>query len=274
MQSKNIVYSVLVLVCLSFTVAEAAPSHPFTSVADEGGIEAFCKEKLRSDVNLTYFRPMPLVDTFGPSLGWEFVSYISNHYPKLMDSLDLFRKGDSFGNSPVHDFDALGSFSPNALRYIKIAGDLDLLFGNLDDKTIVEIGGGYGGQCHVLSCLFSFKEYILIDLPEVIEFQKRYLEILGVKNVRFIAHNQLPSELPCDLLISNYAFSECSYKMQMEYIEKVLKHARTGYMISNNMGALDEKSFNAVFRKYAPNLRFVTEDPQTFCSNYIIMWNK
>ena len=40
-------------------------------------------------------------------------------------------------------------------------------------SKIVEVGGGYGGLCRVLSKVCEFDEYILIDLPEVSAFTEK-----------------------------------------------------------------------------------------------------
>ena len=43
-------------------------------------------------------------------------------------------------------------------------------------SRIVEVGGGYGGLCKVLSTVCEFDEYILIDLPEVSALQRKYID--------------------------------------------------------------------------------------------------
>ena len=50
--------------------------------------------------------------------------------------------------------------------------DLRALLGSLDDLDIIEIGGGYGGQCFVTSVVHSPKSYTLVDLEPCLALQK------------------------------------------------------------------------------------------------------
>jgi len=49
------------------------------------------------------------------------------------------------------------------------------LFGLLDDAKIVEIGGGYGGQCKIIYDCFEPISYLMIDLGELLKLQEKYL---------------------------------------------------------------------------------------------------
>ena len=61
-----------------------------------------------------------------------------------------FRENDRLGSPLTCDYDACGRFSPTTLRYAKVYSDLMRLFRDLDGQRIIEIGGGYGGQCFVI----------------------------------------------------------------------------------------------------------------------------
>jgi len=263
------------LLCSLFLFAGRvqAVSEP-TSVTHAESIDLACKEAVASEEAFRHFRRswfcLRMIDTCQKSQGWQFLYFISHHYPHLLNHLDQFRENDLIGNPLIESFDQFGFFCPSTLRYMKIAGDLEALFGDLNGKTVVEIGGGYGGQCRILSTLFSFKEYILVDLPEVLELAKKCLEKWGVKNVRYVTPDQIPLAKTYDLLISNYAFSECSYKTQVEYTEKLLKHSKSGYMICNDFGYFRKQTFKEYFP--AMNFQFTPEIPQTGSSNYVISW--
>lgn len=271
--------SVMMLLCICFLLLEkvsAASSTDPTSVAHKLQFDIACKEILASETAFSNFRCSPfclaIIDTCSASQGMQFVEIISNYYPHLMYNLEQFRENDRIGNPIIKRFHTLGPFCPATLRYIKIAGDLEALFGSLNEKTIVEIGGGYGGQCRILSTLFSFKEYIIIDLPEVLNLARKYLDQLGVKNVRYLTPDQVLPNMSCDLVISNYAFSECFYKAQVEYMEKIIKHAGCGYMICNELGDLKGDAFKELFRASGIDFQVSPEIPQTGDLNYLITW--
>src|SRR5438876_1073823 len=80
-----------------------------------------------------------------------------------------FRRNDNCGSPRTHDFGGdIGPMAPTTLRYIKILSDLETWFGSLGGKRVVEIGGGYGGQCAVIKTRFRVSSYTLIDLQPVL----------------------------------------------------------------------------------------------------------
>jgi putative sugar O-methyltransferase len=50
------------------------------------------------------------------------------------------------------------------------------LIGDAPISRVVEVGGGYGGLCKTLSVVCDFDEYILVDLPEAVAVQEKYLK--------------------------------------------------------------------------------------------------
>ena len=60
-------------------------------------------------------------------------------------------------------------------------------------RIICEIGAGFGRSCHSILSLFDVEEYIIIDLPEMIELSKTYLSaVLNInqfKKIKFIDAN-------------------------------------------------------------------------------------
>lgn len=101
---------------------------------------------------------------------------------------------------------------------------------------IVEIGGGYGGQCSVLSRVANFRSYTIFDLDEALALTQRYLDELAIPNVRLVSAFA-PKAIDADLVISTYAVSEIDRGSQDEYIDGVLKRARRGYLILNRISA-------------------------------------
>ncbi len=152
--------------------------------------------------------------------------------PSLAEQLALFRQNDLIGTPITCHYGEHGEFAPTTLRYVKVLSDLLSLFGALDGLNIVEIGGGYGGQCFVTSIGVRPRSYTLVDIEPVLLLQQVYLERLAVPNLRFQAARELePADY--DLVISNYAFSECIRPVQRRYIDLVFSRSQRGYVACN-----------------------------------------
>lgn len=149
---------------------------------------------------------------------WNYLKKILNDNPKLL--LNSFTN-DHYGNPDVQWFGFLMA-SPSTLQYIGVLCNLIRLYGPLDDLRIVEIGGGYGGQCRTIMDVFKPACYHIVDLPEVCELQCRYC------NAECFTE---PTGEQYDLVISNYALSEVPDNQQ--YIDEVLKRSKHGYITCN-----------------------------------------
>ena len=108
--------------------------------------------------------------------------------------------------------------------------------------TFVEIGGGYGGLCKVISCVVDFKSYTLIDLPSVVRLQRKYLEILGfdkddpdtpVRVVHFYDSENIDVDKEYDICISEYCISEFDIPGQEFYIDNVIGKSKNAYLLIN-----------------------------------------
>lgn len=88
---------------------------------------------------------------------------------------------------------------------------------------IVEIGVGYGGQCKIISDLYEFESYTLVDLPSCLPLAKKYLDHFEVRNIICSTLDELDKKNQYDLVISNYAFSEITRGLQDDYIDKVTR---------------------------------------------------
>lgn len=184
---------------------------------------------------------------------------------------------DNIGNPVKHQYDAHGPLSPTTLRYLKVASDLKLLFGNDLGSDIAEIGCGYGGQLLVCEAFFNFRKYHLFDLPYVNKLIEKYLESF-LLNGAYETHT-LNSAEPSnyDLVISNYAFSELTTHIQRAYIRKVLAKAKRGYLTMNSgkvdfAGRDDEKLSLDELTHLLPPFTVFNEEPLTAPNNYIIAW--
>ena len=124
-------------------------------------------------------------------------------------------------------------FSPTTLRYIKVLSDLLQFFGSLDGMNIVEIGGGYGGLCKIISDFSRIESYTLVDLKPALDLSKRFLNEFSINNVGYITEKDLSCVKQYDLVISNYAFSEICRDTQNLYMKNILEKSSRGYLLCN-----------------------------------------
>ncbi len=271
-----------VFVCYFSSNAFAVP----TSVTDDDQYPKFCQKAAENDACFAQFKNIPVYSGVVENVSYEqgqlYLDAIIKQSPEILDHIKKFKLNDSIGNPSKFYYPNIGEISPTTLRYIKIASDLKILLGALDDCSIVEIGGGYGGQCKILSDLFQFKRYTIIDLPGPLALTKRFLKEQNVSNVHFLSCFDIIPDSTFDLVISNYAFSECTTNMQQKYIEYVFAHSDKGYLICNNFPANDPLSHlfsnkTEILLKlsnYHIPWRELQESPKTSLNNYLIVWSK
>lgn len=102
------------------------------------------------------------------------------------------------------------------------------------NRSIVEIGGGYGGMRMACDLIHEYNilSYKIYDLPEVKQLQKRYLRQYSLEEDTEFANGIEESE-PHDLLISWCAWSELDKATKEEYAEKVISKAKHFFICSN-----------------------------------------
>lgn len=127
-------------------------------------------------------------------------------------------------------------------------------------KFIVEIGGGVGQFYAVLRALGYKGGYYIYDLPEVQEFQRKYLdrvtELTGLDTSLSFPEHQY--------CVSFYALGEFDDELKAWYIENVVKECEHGLIIFNpHSGASAEIRFEC---KVEP------EYPLTHPDNKMLTW--
>jgi hypothetical protein len=147
---------------------------------------------------------------------------------------DRIRDLDRLGGPRLEAYPGAGDVAPQTMRYVKTLSDLEGLFGSLDGKSVIEIGGGFGGQCAVLSRRFQLERYTLVDLAEPLMVARRYLEAAGIRNVAFAELAELSPTMAYDLAISAYGLSEVARPFQIDYLQRVLRPATAGYVLWNS----------------------------------------
>jgi putative sugar O-methyltransferase len=180
---------------------------------------------------------------------------------------------NNIGNPLKFYYKNFGFTSPTLLRYLKVLEDLEFLFGSIDNKTVAEIGIGYGGQAGTIIQNSKVAKYYLFDLTEVNILASKFLSQLDLINIYSFFDGRDPAPVKSDLLISNYAFSELTREVQEVYINKVILNAKAGYITWNDLGnkQLNSLSLDEILKKI-PNSRSINEVPLTAKNNKIIIW--
>lgn len=213
-----------------------------SSCSDNEEYPEFCLRAATDNEVFKAFRRSPeytsIVETVPYKNGKEYLKIAFEQTPGIKRYVDKFASSELIGNPEVFPYRTSWlspkiSFSPTTLRYIKVLSDLMFLFGNLNDTRIVEIGGGYGGQCKIICDVFDIQEYVLVDLSPCLKLSQRYLSSLQVENVIYKTSEDLASGFKSDLVISNYAFSEIRRDIQDFYLDQILKTSPRGYMHCN-----------------------------------------
>ena len=223
-----------------------------------------------------------VVEYMSPEFGSEcfkFILYAANFSE---DDWLFFLKNDSVGNPYISRFDCGDSMviaSPTTLRYVKVLVDVLTLFDVEKIRTVTEIGIGYGGQCRILRKFLPIERYNLVDLPEVLALAEKFLTALNTTgDVRWLDGTHLYANAPCDLVISDYAFSELASPAQEVYLEKILSKARAGYVTWDGdffaqAGLYDGWTLEQFVSKLPHEATILPENPVTTSeTNRVIVW--
>jgi putative sugar O-methyltransferase len=251
------------------------------SVSDDGAYVEFVESALRDYSVFARFKQSPvyqkILEHVSPELGMEYLRIVAQENPALVQEIHKFKINDLVGGAAPFDYPLVGLVSPSTLRYMKVASDLQLLFGDLKGARIAEIGVGYGGQLLVLDQVWRFHSYDLFDLPPVTELAARYLESHILNGAyRKCTLNQTAGDVEYDLVISNYAFSELPSHLQLKYVEKILAKSKRGYLTMNsglpNSPIVGDYLSVEQMRGMLPPFEISPERPASAANNYILTW--
>lgn len=251
-----------------------------TSVSQNTSYPEVCLNASADDSVFNIFKTIPeytqILEHATFEFGKKYIENIKRDNPHLLEEphISKFKENDSLGSATVFHYEENLVISANTLKYINFLSDLILLFGNLDGFKIAEIGGGYGGQCKVITDYFKIKDYHIVDLPEVNALTKKYLNRLEVKNFRVSSSDELVKE-EYDLLISDYAFTELSRGLQDYYKYNIIDGASNGYMhcnfILHLMQNYNSYTLNELL-SLKPNTKVLEEKPLTAPDNFLLTW--
>lgn len=247
----------------------------------------FCYFASKNDEAFKNFRRQPIylhiVEGVSAEQGRDYLQVILNNYDFRLtqEQWNIILKNDTVGNPPMYVYEFAQNKIPCAtvtLRYTKVFCDIVSLFPeSILRGGVSEIGIGYGGLCRILMNMLPIQSYNLIDLPEVLGLAERFLTALDVAgDIRYIDGTHLYHDVPCDFVISNYAFSELTKAVQDIYIQKVIRRSKAGYMTWNypamKRGRWQEGYELEDILSIIPGAKIIPEEPLTAPGNCIIVW--
>lgn len=241
-----------------------------TSISDNSSYPNACKQAASDDSVFNIFKSIPvytdILEHVTYEEGKEYAD-LAFLVPEIRDNIKKFACNDLYGSPKTYHY-AFGVYSPTTLRYIKILSELSQL--NLNDKTIVEIGAGYGGQYVTMRQLYKPSKYVFVDLPEVLELIKKYVSKHNLDDIEIEYYNAFNlKNIDSDLVISNYAFSECTKDIQDIYIERLINKSKHGYMLYNNMEGYTHDELKINCNK---KIKIFDETPKTHPKNVLLTW--
>jgi hypothetical protein len=121
-------------------------------------------------------------------------------------------------------------FSPTTLRYLATALWLQRSGKISSGEKIVEIGVGFGGLV-AMNRIVSQCQTVLVDLPQVEKAAARMLHETGLDLSAETSPDCDLSTIP--MVVSNYAFTELNRSLQDQLLERYLRHAKHGLIVSN-----------------------------------------
>lgn len=212
------------------------------------------------------------------ALGFEYLSRLSKQSIQDLKRFPEVVELSSVGSPRRYFFSGLGLISPTVIRYQHVCQELEALFGDFIGENVVEIGVGFGGQFAVLGKRFKINKYIMFDLPQVLKLTHKVLDSSGVDSSMIVDGDiNNPTLSSCDLVISNYAFSELPRGIQKMYIEGVMEKSHRGYLIMNSgktdfSGRSSGKYTLEELKGVLPTFEILEEVPLSGPDNYVIVW--
>ena len=198
------------------------------------------------------------------------MQYVKNsrlwEHPHLLYAVHT---NDSVGGPALQQYDRLGWCSPSTIRYLRIlAGALEVC---PNPRSIVEVGGGYGGLANLALRLTDCKRYTIYDLPEAGDLAKKYLKATGAPEFyeTACACDAEPLADDYDLFISTWAFNELTIETAEQYRKLISKCAHgyvVGVWVGNGSLSIEQ------WREFVPGAKHSTYEPYTGFDCILTTW--
>lgn len=216
------------------------------AIVDDTAFDNFKQDPNFTNIleHVNYTQGLQYIDrikTLSPMCGVEFDKLSWNNY---IDN-DIIGNPTKFNfqDQLIHINNLKTSIiSPTTLRYICFGLQILKVIQNTGKQniSIIEVGGGYGGQCKILYDIcnqfnINIKKYTIIDLEHVSKLQHKYLTKLNVNNIVTLSNTNCLDMLDndYDLFISNYALGEFKPDVQDFYIDNVLSRSHKSFITWN-----------------------------------------
>lgn len=203
--------------------------------------------------------------------GQKILDHLLVTQPELISKLHIVRKNDQLGSPVTYDYGKYGRLATDSLRYLNSIATIQKQFPDLQkDWKMVELGGGYGGLCYLLSQLVGFGEYTFLEVPEVLMLAHRYLkEEKKLENVTLGMADDLEPKESYDLLISDYAFSELDEECMEKYTERWLRKCKRVYLSMNIWDEGRKKRWYDKLKSIFSEVKEFVVEPATEWVNYV-----
>lgn len=257
----------------------------FRCIYDQPVFATMTLQAVHDEEMFSHFKQDPffnlLWENLPPEEGHAWLLKIKEQFPYLIEKFNTFRENDKIGAPRVYPFEEIGLFSPTTLRTVAIAGDIHQKIGDLSHLRIVQIGAGCGSLCKILKDISGFDTYILVDLPEQLSLAKKCLTHWGIiERVLFITPEELPQKVPCDLVISDWSFSEFNRSYQKRFCDRIFSHSRSGYLLGHifpkHYGVVTWKveELKEKLKKTGNFSVWEIQEPSNDQENYFIYWKR
>jgi hypothetical protein len=259
----------------NFLELETKSSTNRTSISDIPQYTEICAAAASNPTILSVFKKCfeyrLVLEHVTRSQAIQYLEFI-NHDQDILSTIKKVSKVE-IGSPITYPFRDLGELSPTQIRYGKILKDISILFVDLHNFDIVEVGIGNGGLAAQISTQFELNSYRLVDLSEVLDLTQQTLKpFIELTNFEFIKPSEVTVSVT-DLFISNYAFSELHKEVQDFYFENYILHAKSGFMLYNHIHENPEISYSAQdIADRIPGSLVLKENPLTFAGNVLIVW--
>ena len=167
------------------------------------------------------------------TIGYTHSSYTRKLRAKHQDS-KLFEsvRDPSYGNPSKID-----GYSMSTLRCLEYMKHVEQHVDLKEINSVTDFGSGYGNFCRVWKTFNPNVKYYNVDLEEMLEMQKDYIEktVEDKEDIHYITHRQLDQvDTNKSLFLAAYSLSECSFNIRKE-VEPHLKNYDYILIIYNQM---------------------------------------